>query len=277
MQAPARLSPEQLIRHGWDVFKLRPWLCIAMFVAYSLTQPGGGGGGGGGGSFNDIRAMGEAGTMLLTMVLVGVGLMALLMLVLAGPIRGGYDLAMLRLVRGDQSVSFGDLFAGFSKFITLMLTMFLSALAVLVGLLLCVVPGVIVGLGLWPAYLLVMEDDLSPVDALKGAWALTDGYKGQLLVLALCNFVLVILGLLACCIGVFVAGPVAQLAWMGAYNEMRKASGAYSAPSGAQDSPPMPAEATDPTVGTPPAPALGPGDEADEPDESITIDAPLKD
>ena len=66
---------------------------------------------------------------------------------------------MLRLVRGDSSVSFGDLFKGFSKFLPLLLTFFMVTLATIVGFVLLVVPGVIIMLGLWPAYLLVMEDD----------------------------------------------------------------------------------------------------------------------
>ena len=45
MSTRANLAPDHLIRKGWEVFRLRPWLCIAMFVLYSITQPGGGGGG----------------------------------------------------------------------------------------------------------------------------------------------------------------------------------------------------------------------------------------
>ncbi len=276
MSTRANLSPEHLIRQAWKVFKLRPWLCIAMFVLYSMTQPGSGSGGSGGGnSLSDLSSIDQAGALLLTVMLAGIGIMALIVLVISGPMRGGYELAMLRMVRGDQNVVFTDLFAGFSKFVKLMLTMLLGALIVVIGILLCIVPGLILGLGLWPAYLLVMEDDLGPVEALKGAWELTDGYKMELLVLGIANAVLVFAGLLCCCVGVFVAGPVAQLAWAGAYDEMRRASGALALP----PAPAQPNQASeqpiDPTVGTPAPTTLGPGDVTNDGDEEATGKGPL--
>ena len=113
-------------------------------------------------------------------------------IVLAGPIRGGYDMAMLRLIRGDDSVSFDDLFAGFSKFTSLFVTFLLYILAVIVGILLLIVTGIILLIALWPAFLLVMEDDLAPFDAIMGAWALTRGHKMELFVLLLATFVMLI-------------------------------------------------------------------------------------
>jgi len=277
MSTRANLSPEHLIRQAWRVFKLQPWLCIAMFVLYSVTQPGSGGGGSGGGnSLNDLSSMSQAVTLLMTVMLAGIGVMTLLVLLISGPMRGGYELAMLRMVRGEQNVVFGDLFAGFSKFVKLMLTMLLGALIVVIGVLLCIIPGIILGLGLWPAYLLVMEEDLGPVEALKGAWALTDGYKMELLVLGIANAVLVFAGLLCCCVGVFVAGPVAQLAWVGAYDEMRRASGALALPPAS--APPNQNQGSeqraDPTVGTPAPTALGPGDATNDGNEEAAGEGP---
>ena len=148
-------------------------------------------------------------------------LLAPFFIVLAGPIRGGYDMGMLRLVRGDDSVSFDDLFAGFSKFLRLFVTLLLYILAIIGGTLLLIVPGIILAIALWPAVLLVMEDDLAPSDAIMGAWALTLGHKMELFVLLLATFVMLIAGLLALGIGILVAGPVTQLAWIRAYHEMR--------------------------------------------------------
>ena len=79
----------------------------------------------------------------------------------AGPIRGDYDMAILRLIRGDDSVAFRDLFAGFSKFHKLFLTLLLYFLTALGDLLRLIVPGIILLIVLWPAYLLVMEDAIS--------------------------------------------------------------------------------------------------------------------
>jgi len=123
----------------------------------------------------------------------------------------------------SRTVSFRDLFAGFSKFRRLFFTWLLYALAVIGSMLLLIVPGIILLIALWPAFLLVMEDDLAPVDAIKGAWALTRGHKMELFVLVLATFVVLMVGLLAFGVGLLIAGPITQLAWIRAYHEMRKA------------------------------------------------------
>ena len=133
----------------------------------------------------------------------------------------------------------------------------------------CIIPGLIAMLALWPAFLLVMEDDLGPVEAIKGAWALTSGYKIDLLVLGLSTMCLAIAGLLACCIGLVVAGPVMELTWVGAYHEMRMASGAVAVAT--------PSPAAEPSAGLPPPPAMGPGDDMHDEEGEPTIEEPIGD
>ena len=188
------LLPSHLFPPAWETFKRRPWLVMGMSFVYVISGNG---------------------------LPRGPALAFGLLLLLGGPIRGGYDMAMLRLVRGDDSVSFDDLFAGFSKFRRLFFTWCLYALAVVGGTLLFIVPGIILGVALWPAFLLVMEDELSPVEAIEGAWVLTRGHKLELFVLSLATFVGLFVGLLIFGIGLLVTFPITQLAWVRAYHEMR--------------------------------------------------------
>jgi len=193
------LLPSQLFPQAWETFKRRPWLVMGMSLIYGISR--------------NLMPSGPALAF------------GLLLLLLAGPIRGGYDMAMLRLVRGDDSVSFDDLFAGFLKFRRLFLTWCLYALAVVGGTILLIVPGIIFGVALWPAFLLVMEEDeLSPVEAIEGAWALTLGHKMELFILSLATFVGLIAGLLTFGIGLLFTFPITQLAWVRAYHEMRRPS-----------------------------------------------------
>ena len=53
MDRTPNLSPGHLLSRGWEVFQLRPGLCIVAWIIYSLFNSGGGGGGGGGGSGSD--------------------------------------------------------------------------------------------------------------------------------------------------------------------------------------------------------------------------------
>ena len=189
------LLPSDLFPQAWETFKRRPWLVLGMSFVYGIS-----------------RNWVPSGPALV---------LGLLLLLLTGPIRGGYDMAMLRLARGDDSVSFDDLFAGFSKFRRLFLTWCLYLLAVVGGTFLLIVPGIIFGVALWPAFLLVMEDELSPVEAIEGAWVLTSGHKLELFVLSLATFVGLFVGALIFGIGLLVAFPMTQLAWVRAYHEMR--------------------------------------------------------
>lgn len=209
------LDPSHLVTKGWETFKRRPGLCIALWFVFSLLS-----GSGGNASSQGQGADGDVAVIILIVA----GLLALVGLLIGGPMRGGYGLAMLRLVRGDDSVTFGSLFDGFGKFLPLFLTFLLFGVVMVVGLALCVVPGVILGLGLWPVFLIVMERDLPPVDALKAAWALTLGHKVPLFVLALVSGLIGLLGVLACGVGLFVAGPVISLAWAAAYDELSTAA-----------------------------------------------------
>ncbi|HCP47989.1 MAG TPA: hypothetical protein DIU15_18255 [Deltaproteobacteria bacterium] len=227
----ANLSPAHLVQQAWKIFTERPGLCIATWLVFAILGGSGGGGGGGAGSNNGALGQLEGVGALIVGSLFGLGvLLALAALLIAGPIRGGYELAMLRLIRRDPTVQFGDIFNGFSKFVSLTLTCLLMVGIVLLGILLCVLPGLMALLTLWPAYLLVMEDDLGPVEAIRGAWTLTKGHRLDLAVIAVVTLVLVALGTLACCIGLLVTGPITQLVWIGAYHEMRTAAGAYQTP-----------------------------------------------
>ena len=193
MSNRANLSPSHLIPQAWQAFKRRPWISIGMWIVYAIFS---GQGGGGGQSLSNVH-LGPENTIW---------------------------------IRGDDSVSFRYLFAGFSKFRKLFLTLLLYSLAVLGGILLLIVPGIILAIALWPAFLLVMEDDLDPVGAIKGAWALTRGYKMGIFVLTVAGLLIMIVGFLALGVGLFVAGPVVELARIGAYQEMREAAEASDRP-----------------------------------------------
>lgn len=185
-----------------------------IFVLVTGASSAGSSGGGGTGN-SDIDGA-------LALIALGIGLVfGCVAFVIGGPIRGGYDLAMVRHSRGDTSLEFGDMFAGFSKLLNLFLANLLYSLACLVGFCMCIIPGLIAALTLWPMFLLVMEDDLSPVDAIKAAWGLTSPHIGPLFVVALACFAINVVGFLACCIGLLVTGPVTQLVFATAYREIR--------------------------------------------------------
>jgi hypothetical protein len=203
-----------LFRTGLDSFKLFPAHCVGMFFVYSFFN--GTGTGGTGGETGDDRV-----DLILLVLLIG---FSCLSLIVGPPLKGGMQMAYTRMLRGDENVSMGDLFSAFGdgeKFLNLVLLNVILMGVFLLGFLLCIAPGIVALCGLWPAYMLVMEEDMNAVDALKKAWKLTDGHKVSIFIYGLCAALLQVLGVLACCIGVFVTGPIAELGWMQMYRELR--------------------------------------------------------
>lgn len=119
---------------------------------------------------------------------------------------------VLAIVRGRKP-PFAEVFAVKRFFVPVLLGFLLLWVATTIGFLLCIVPGVILALGLQFGFHLIVDRGMPPVDALKESWRLTQGHKGNLFVLALLLFGVQIAGVLACCIGaLLVSLPIILLA-----------------------------------------------------------------
>jgi hypothetical protein len=125
----------------------------------------------------------------------------------------------LEAARG-QTPSFGTMFTGGDRFFAFLIAYFLLSLVAGVGFLLLVVPGVILllGLGLAPFY--VVDAKMGPIAALQASWAATKGQKGDLFVALLASMGVIIVGLLACGVGMFVAAPICYVAYAVAYTRI---------------------------------------------------------
>lgn len=128
---------------------------------------------------------------------------------------GGLAAFALKVARG-QKPSFNDAFSGGKYFGAILIGNFLSQLAVGFGFALCIVPGLIVAAGLSMYQSLIVDENLSGVDALKRSWELTTGHKGALVIYILLSMLVGAAGALACCVGaLLVSGPMLSIA--GAY------------------------------------------------------------
>jgi uncharacterized membrane protein len=96
----------------------------------------------------------------------------------------------------------------------------LNGLAVILGLILLIIPGIYVGLrlSLWPYFML--EGEKNSIDALKKSWKASEGYSLKLLGFYLVQLLVVILGVLTLVLGVFVAIPVINLALVSVYKKI---------------------------------------------------------
>jgi uncharacterized membrane protein len=117
----------------------------------------------------------------------------------------------LAIARG-QPAEFGTLFSGSDRFLPLLGVTVLMVLSVGLGFLLFIVPGVILGLGLFASMYYVVDAEMAPVDALRASWEATRGQKGEILLLGLIGLGLGLLGLLTCCVGLLATVPLYSLA-----------------------------------------------------------------
>lgn len=142
-------------------------------------------------------------------VLLGVGF--IMGWVLQAFFTAGFSRMYLAGARG-QSPEFAHVFSGGPHFARMLGATFLFSVIVMLGFMLLVVPGIILSLGLmlYPYY--VVDRGMGPVEALRASWDATLGSKGKLFLLGLYSFGVMILGMLACCVGMFPALAVITLA-----------------------------------------------------------------
>lgn len=141
----------------------------------------------------------------------------------------GFIRAALKTVRGETP-SFGDFFSG-PSFLNYLATSFLTTVVVVVGVLCLIVPGVIASLGLFNAPFYCIDRKMGPIEAMKASWESTDGQKGDVFVFYLLQVVISLVGVAACCVGLFAVGPIVMLAHAIVYMKM---SGAGAPPPPAQ-------------------------------------------
>jgi hypothetical protein len=146
-------------------------------------------------------AMGENAALAMTLVNAVVGA------VIGAFFAVGTTRIFLTALRGE-SPDFGLLFSGGDRFLPMLGTQILLGFAVVFGFLLLIVPGVILSLGLFYAPYLVVDQELDPVDALKESWRITKGHKASLFGLLFVSGFVLLAGLLALVVGIFVAAAV---------------------------------------------------------------------
>jgi uncharacterized membrane protein len=121
------------------------------------------------------------------------------------------------LVRGALDVTEGrkaSVSAMFSRwsFPTILVLSLLVGLATTIGLVMCVLPGLAVMFFTYFSTYFVVDEGQGVIDAIKSSLRFTADNAGNLLLLFLLAFVIVILGICACFVGLLVAIPVTTIA-----------------------------------------------------------------
>ncbi len=92
---------------------------------------------------------------------------------------------VFRSLRG-QSVTVGECFrVGFSRLLPVLFASILIGLAVIGGVLLCLIPGIVVACGLFISIPALVVEELSPIEAMRRSWELTQGSKVPVFLISL--------------------------------------------------------------------------------------------
>ncbi len=129
-----------------------------------------------------------------------------------------------------EAPEFGVLFSGMDRFGAVFVTAFIMGIAIMIGMVLLVVPGVILALGLGLSIYLCVDMRESPIDALKRSWELTNGHKMKIFLFALVSVGLALAGLIACVVGVFVAYAIIWSGWAIIYTRLTGTASAAAMP-----------------------------------------------
>ncbi|MFA4989905.1 MAG: hypothetical protein WC576_03945 [Candidatus Omnitrophota bacterium] len=135
----------------------------------------------------------------------------------------------LKLYDNTDSPRLSGLFAVRGVFLKYLFASLLYSLAVFVGLLLLIVPGIIMWVRCQFFGYLIVDKKLGPIKALKESFAMTRGNGGNLFLLGILLTVIFLLGILALLVGLFAAFPITIMAEVFVYRFLVERSGSLAA------------------------------------------------
>ncbi|MDZ7884977.1 MAG: hypothetical protein U5N53_19725 [Mycobacterium sp.] len=145
--------------------------------------------------------------------------------IVAAVVQSAYIGGMLDIANG-QPVEIGSFFKP-RNVVNVIIASVLSSIIVAIGVLLCIVPGVIATIMLFFTTAVVVDRNVSGIDGLSTSFNMAKANFGPVALTWLTTIGIGILGVLACLVGLIVAYPVIALVTVYAY---RKLSGGFVAP-----------------------------------------------
>lgn len=127
-----------------------------------------------------------------------------------------------------------DTWSGYPFFLNYLVGSILYGLIVIAGLILLIVPGIIWAIKYSFFGYLIVDRGMGPVEALKRSGEITRGHKGNLFLLGLLYFGIILLGVLACVVGLFAAMPTIIVANAYIYRRLEYGAAAEPVPQPAQ-------------------------------------------
>jgi hypothetical protein len=123
----------------------------------------------------------------------------------------GMNRICLSAARGEAP-QFATLFSGGARFLPYLGMLILMSFGIAIGCFFFLVPGVILALGLALGPLFIADTDLGVIDTMRASWEAMKGQKAPYFLFVLVAMAIGVAGVLACCLGLFVAAPIIYVA-----------------------------------------------------------------
>ena len=143
------------------------------------------------------------------------------------PISYGYQYSTLKVARAERA-EVADLFEGFKNYGNVILSSLLTGFLVMLGFIFLIIPGIIAACKLAFVPLLVVDQKLSAMDAIKTSWEMTNGHGFTIFALGFVSIFVVIGGALFFLVGMVPAMLWAQTSFGTLYNTISSAQIAES-------------------------------------------------
>jgi uncharacterized membrane protein len=145
--------------------------------------------------------------LIIAWIISGVGgaMFSIIFSVFAGfPLNFGVSYAYLRAARNEK-LDIGDMFAGFKNYWSAVGAGLLVAIAVVIGFVLLIVPGIYLACKLAFTPYLIVDRKMGVTQAMEESWRMTNGHGWKVFLIGLLGIPIVIAGLLCLFVGVIIS------------------------------------------------------------------------
>jgi uncharacterized membrane protein len=145
-------------------------------------------------------------------------------LVASAYLTAGY-MSILLAVYDNRPAAIGDLFKPMPQLTNMLAVNVITFIAVGIASLFLLIPGIIVGVLLGFAPLLVLEQNMAPGAALKRSLDITMPLLGTLFMYGIVSIIVNFIGVLALGVGILVTIPLTMIAWISIYRSVAAPAG----------------------------------------------------
>ena len=168
----------------------------------------------------DNMAVLAGATVLGWLVTIGLAFVPILGWIVGFVLIGGLDYMFIRRIRGEE-VQIGDVFAGFNlAFLDLTMAGLVKWLLTMLGLLLCILPGIYLAVGYVFALPLVIDKKMDFWTAMEVSRRVVHEQWWSVFALAIVLALVAFAGFLVCGVGALITIPLASAALMYVYEDL---------------------------------------------------------